>query len=148
MGFRFAGFFAQAQPEVLAAALRAWPNCQGRPITEPFRGLGVAVPVRALTNGNTEEEQAQARELAYALEVELVGWSKQYPDALFVFLSADCFGGVCLYAGYVCQNGAMLERANDTGDRNHKALRRLIRALGVELDDSGYFAPLTRDFFD
>lgn len=148
MGFQFAGFFAQAQPEVLAAALRTWPGCRGRLITEPFHGLGIAVPSHALTYGDTEEEQEQARKLAYALEDELVRWSQQYTDTVFVFVSADCFGGKCLYAGYVCQNGAVLERAQDTDEQDGIALPRLVRALGVELGDSSYFAPLLRDFFE
>lgn len=147
MGFQFAGFFAQAQSEVLADALQRWPGCRGRLITGPFHGFGIAVPSRALTYGDTDEEQEQAQALAYALEDELVGWSRKYPEAVFVFISADCFGGECLYAGYICQNGAVLERVQDIDERDGIALPQLVRALGVELDDSGYFAPLTRDFF-
>lgn len=148
MSFQFAGFFAQAQPEVLAAALRMWPKCQGRLITEPFHGLGVAVPVDSLTYGDAVEGYEHARDLAYALEDDLVGWSKRYPDVLFVFLNADCFGGECLYSGYTCQNGVVLAHAKDIDEKDNIALPQLLRALGVELDDSGYFAPLTRGFFD
>ena len=148
MGFQFAGVFAQAQPEILAAALRTWPGCHGRLITEPFHGLGIAVPSYALTYSDSVEEQEQARGLAYELEDGLVGWSQQYPETVFVFLNADCFGGKCLYAGYVCQNGMVLERVQDMDERDGIALPRLVRALGVELDDSGHFVPLTRDFFD
>ena len=148
MGFQFAGFFAQAQPAILKAALRRWPGCCGRMITEPFRGIGVAVSPYALTYGDSDREWKQAQELAYALEDELVAWSQQHPDMLFVFLSAECFGGTCLYSGYTCQNGTVLERVHDTDEKDDIALPRLVRALGVELDDSGYFAPLTRGFFD
>jgi hypothetical protein len=69
------------------------------------------VPEHELTYGDTDEEQEQARELAYALEDELVDWSQQYPHVKFVFINADCFGGTCFYAGYMCQNGVVLERA-------------------------------------
>ena len=148
MGFQFAGFFAQAQPYVLAAALRKWPQCLGRVIAEPFHGLGVAVPVDALNYGDSDEEQDQARELAYALEDELVEWSRNYPDVLFVFLTADCFGGECLYAGYTCQNGVVLARVKDIDAKDNIALPQLLRALVAEGDGSGYFAPLTRGFFD
>jgi hypothetical protein len=154
MGFQFAGFFAQAGPDVLEAALLTWPRCRGRLITELFRGLGVAVPSHALTYGGVgdyDDEQEQVQELAWALENELVGWSQAFPDTTFVFLRAACFGGNCLYEGYICQNGVVLERANDLdeNDRSKRiALPRLVRALGVELGGSAHFSPLTRTFFD
>lgn len=144
MGFQFAGFFAQAAPDVLRAALNRWPGCRGRLITEPFHGLGVAVSPYALTYGDSDDEQEQAQVLAWALEDGLVEWSQRYPNVRFVFLIADCAGGTCLYSGYVCQNGAITDRAEPDTD----TLSRLVRALGVELDDSAYFAPLARGFFD
>ncbi|HEX5157935.1 MAG TPA: hypothetical protein VFW17_12030 [Ktedonobacterales bacterium] len=103
---------------------------------------------RALTYGDTEEEQEQARELAYALEDELVRWSQRYPDVTFVFINVDCFGGACLYSDYICQSGVILDRVKNASMSDGDGLPRLVRALGVELDDSRYFAPLTRGFFD
>jgi hypothetical protein len=147
MGFKFSGFFAQGNAAILDAALQIWPGCRGRLITEPFHGFGIAVPEHALTYGDLDEEQEQSQELAYALEDDLVGWSQQYPETVFVFLNADCFGGTCLYAGYVCQNGRVLERVQDR-ERGGIALPRLVHALGVELDDSYHFTPLARGYFD
>lgn len=49
MGWQFAGFFARAGSPVLEAALGMWPECHGRLIADPFPGIGVAVPERALT---------------------------------------------------------------------------------------------------
>lgn len=123
-------------------------GCDGRLIIEPFHGFGIAVPSRALTDGDTDEEEEQARELAHALEDELVIWSQRYSDMQFVFINADCFGGTCLYSGYICQSGTILDRAKNASMSDGDGLPRLVRALGVELDDSGYFAPLTRGFFD
>jgi hypothetical protein len=150
MGWQFAGFFARADASVLEAALRMWPGCQGRLIADPFPGMGVAVSAHALTYGDSEQEQEQAQQLAWALECGLVAWSRHYPLTLFVFIRADCFGGACVYEGYVCQDGAVRERAadGDDGDRSGAALRQLVRALGVELGDPPLFAPFTRGFFD
>jgi hypothetical protein len=149
MGWQFAGFFAQADRSILEAALRTWPGCVGRLITEPFQGIGVAVPEHALTYtyGPSDEEREHARELASALELELEAWSRAYPTMPFVFLRAACVGGPCLYAGYVCQDGVVRLRASDR-ERGGAALPRLVRALGVELGDPPDFAPFTRGFFD
>lgn len=149
MGYVFAGFFARADAPILEAALRGWPSCRGRIITEPFPGIGVAVNDHVLTyGGSTEEEYEQAQELAWAIEEELVEWSRQYPAICFVFLRAECFGGTCLHEGYVCQDGAIHERAQDTDDDEGDALPRLVRALGVELATPPYFEPFTRGFFE
>jgi len=148
MGFVFAGFFAQGDQTLLDAALARWLGCQGRLISEPFHGFGIAVPSRALAYEDTDEEEEQARDLAFALEDELVLWSQHYPEVTFVFINADCFGGTCCYSGYICQSGVILERVKDAPKVDDDGLPRLVRALGVELDDSSYFAPLTRGFFD
>lgn len=148
MGFKFAGFFARGERALLNAALARWTGCRGRLISEPFLGFGIAVPSRALTYGDTDEEQEQARELAYALEDELVIWSQRYPDVQFVFINADCFGGKCSYSGFTCQSGVILDRVKNASMSDGDGLPQLVRALGVELDDSRYFAPLTRGFFD
>jgi hypothetical protein len=147
MGYQFAGFFAPAGPDVLDAALAAWPECRGRLIAEPFRGIGVAVPSRLLTRTATDEDEDRAEELAWSIEQNLPEWTRMYPAIPFVYLRAECFGGVCLYSGHVCQNGVMLERAEDP-DEGGDALVRLVRALGVELGPGRYFEPFTRGFFD
>ena len=56
MGFQFAGFFAQGEQALLDVALARWPGCQGRLIRKPFQGFGIAVPARALTDGDMDEE--------------------------------------------------------------------------------------------
>ncbi len=148
MGYQFAGFFARADAPILEAALRTWPGSRGRLITEPFPGIGVAVNDHVLTyGGSTEEENEQAQELAWAIEEELVEWSCQYPAICFVFLRAECAGGTCLYGGYVCQDGAVNERAKDDKPGAGTALPQLVRALGVELGTPPYFEPFTRGFF-
>jgi hypothetical protein len=149
VGYVFAGFFALAEPAVLEDALSTWTGCRGRVITEPFQGIGVTVPERALTYGEPPSEGKRARELAHTLEEELVAWSQRYPATQFVFIRAECFGGQCQYWGYICQNGAIEERAEDPDMDHGDALPRLVRALGVQLGpESRYFAPFTRGYFD
>jgi hypothetical protein len=147
MGWQFTGFFARTDPSVLEAALGTWPECRGRLIADPFPGIGVAVPEHALTYGDSDEEQEHAQELAWALERDLMAWSRRFPRTPFVFLRADCSGGVGWYEGYVCQDGAVREAATDRA-RGGAALRQLVRALGVELGEPPLFAPFTRGFFD
>jgi len=149
MTYEFAGFFARAEPLVLEDALATWPGCRGRTITEPFQGIGVAVPERALTYGKPPDAEKRAKELARTLEETLVEWSRRYPTTRFVFLRAECFGGACQYWGYICQNGVIQEQAEDPDLGRGDALPRLVRALGVEFGPhSRYFAPLTRGYFD
>lgn len=149
MGYEFAGFFALAEPSVLEDAVATWIGCRGRTIMEPFHGIGVAVPERALTYGEPPGEGEWARELAHTLEETLVEWSQRYPATQFVFVRAECFGGACQYWGYVCQNGAIQERAKDPDMGHGDALQRLVRALGVNFgEESRYFAPFTRGYFD
>lgn len=148
MGWQFAGFFAKAEVSVLDAALRKWPDAQGRMIVDPFQGIGVAVPSEALTYGDTDEEYEQAQELAWALKRELVEWSRGYPTKRFVFIRADCFGGTCDYEGYICGDGIIQYQTKEANGSQNDMLRTLVQALGVELPETSYFEPLTRGYFD
>ncbi len=127
--------------------MSTWPGCCARQFMEPFHGVGVAVPEHALMYGDSDEEQERAQDLAYRLEDELVEWSKQFPDALFSFLNADCFGGNCRYVGYICQNGEICEQVQGSDKSAKDALAQLLEPLGVMLNDASYFAPLTRGCF-
>jgi hypothetical protein len=151
MGWQLAGFFARADADVMSAALDRWPGMRGRLIDEPFHGIGVAVPEKALTYGKSHGDQESAQELAWAVEQQLPAWSAQYSATIFVFLRADCWGGMCFYEGYVCRDGTILMRAQDDQEESNNggiALRRLVAALGVELPDPPTFAPFVRGYFN
>jgi hypothetical protein len=92
VSYGFAGFFARAESPVLEDALATWASCRGRTITEPFEGIGVAVPEQALTHGKPRNVGSQARELAHRLAEELVAWSRRHPATRFVFVRAESFG--------------------------------------------------------
>jgi hypothetical protein len=123
----------------------------GRLIAEPFVGIGLAVPENALTYGEPHGDQKEAQELASSVEEPLPSWSVEYPAITFVFMRADCFGGIGFYEGYICRNGMILIRAKDdqkTENEGGAALRQLVAALGVQLPDHPGFVPFTRGFFD
>jgi hypothetical protein len=133
---------------MIAAARQTWPGIVARVISEPFHGIGVAVPINALTYSYPDEAYEAAEELAARIEKELVVWSQNYPETPFVFLKALCVGGNCMYEGYVCKNGAMRFQACDEQANTGDALGQLVDALGVELPATNYFAPLVRGYFD
>lgn len=147
MGYQFKGFFAQAEKFLIEPAKRKWAGCRGRVITSPFVGIGVASP--NLNHQESPEAYNYVSETAYSIEDQLPEWSKNYPDIVFVFVDVDCFGGICEYQGYVCQNGIIIAEDSDAcGELRKRALKHLIAHLGVQLGDRQYFAPFERKFFN
>jgi hypothetical protein len=140
MAYWFDGFFCCGNEAVFKAAAACWPFCSVRHIQEPFCGIGVACP--------KEGKGAMANQIR-VVRSSLIPWSRNFPGLTFVYLSAECFGGNCLYGGYACRNGTVLLEEpfdkNDDWEASQSTLRRLLRFLGVETD---YFEPLTRGYFD
>jgi hypothetical protein len=85
MGWQFPRILARANEDVMNAALERWPGMRGCLITEPFPGVGIAVPEKALTYGEPHGDQESAKELALAVEQQLPAWSVRYPATVFVF---------------------------------------------------------------
>lgn len=138
MAFLFSGFFALAGQDVLEAALKHWPLCKGRLIDSPFKGIGVSCP--SFLKETEREREELFRDLIYEVKNTLPEWSRNFPDCLFVYLMADCFGGVCYYEGYVCQNSEkIVEKSQE--------LVELLTYLGV-VQETTYFEPFTRGYFD
>lgn len=147
MAYQFDGFFCCGNETALSAAATNWPSCSVRHISQPFCGFGVAC-ARPINSG-TNEETATIEQQIQQVRSGLIPWSRNFPELTFVYLSAECFGGDCLYAGYACRNGmVLLEEAfddNDNWDASRSSLCRLLRFLGLETD---YFEPFTRGYFD
>jgi hypothetical protein len=149
MSFNFSGIFAKANadPHALLQTFRARFGGIGRSIESPFLGFGVSHVGRALSLFPNDPECGPDPK-AEALAKELVDFSATCPDATFVFLYAECFGGVCEYAGFAFRGGQRIheepfqDEAGDVGP-----LKRLVSYLGIELGDPGFFEPLSRDFF-
>ncbi len=143
MSYLFRGFFLRAsdvaQPlQVIEAAQHRWYNIRIRPVGQPFPGIAVQLADRP---PDVFDEYAEE------LEADISHWSKLFPQAQLVFIDVECSGGKCLYQGYVCCNGRILMR-EDSEQEGHEPLRRLLRYIGVELDERGYFAPFERSFFE
>src|SRR5579871_728503 len=101
MGYEFSGFFARAGQDVLDRGLQYFPGCSGRVIEKPFRGIGLEV----------WEYDSEANDFLYK---NLPAWTENYPETIFVYIDALCFGGKCVYNGTVYQGGILL--AEEKGD--------------------------------
>lgn len=144
MGYRFQGFFSDGDEVAMAAALNRWPFCKAKHITSPFRGFALRAPDPD-REAETDEEYEHLLELPFAIYRDLVEFSRSFPAAKFVFVDADCFGGTCIYTGFVAQAGevSLRETAEQTGT---EPLQRLLEPLGIRLQ-SGYFEPFTRGYW-
>ena len=143
MSYLFRGFFTRASDavptlQVIDEVHRHWCDVRIRLVGNPLPGIAVQLADRPedVFDENAEE-----------LEADLLNWCKLFPQAQLVFIDVECSGGTCLYQGYVCNNGHVLMR-EDTEEEGPEPLRRLLRYIGVELDERGYFAPFERDFFE
>jgi hypothetical protein len=151
MGFDFRGCFVRTKDSphaqtLLEEARSRWPFCQAKAIREPFLGIGISIPDPSaqLPDDAADADYAQELRRLDALHDELPSWSRQHPEDVFVFVRAECFGGVCSYDGYACRNGATVELVPSAKE----ALRQLLHHLGVALDARQFFEPLTRGYFD
>ncbi|MBL8794904.1 MAG: hypothetical protein JNM56_13430 [Planctomycetia bacterium] len=144
MGFRFRGFFSDADEAAMAAAVSRWPFCTAKPVVDPFRGFGLRAPDPD-READSDEEYERLLELPFAVERGLAEFSLGFPDATFVFIDADCVGGTCVYTGFVVRAGAVHLSVADV-QPGSEPLQRLLQPLGVQLR-SGYFAPFTRGYW-
>src|SRR5262249_5589317 len=93
------------------AALFRWPFCQAKLISAPFRGFGVRAPDPD-RDAQSDEEYERLLELSFAVERGLADFSRGFEDATFVFVDADCFGGTCVYMGFVVRAGAVVREVS------------------------------------
>lgn len=96
--------------------------------------MGLGIRMTNFTWG-VDDERAEKQ---CAIEEELPGWSAQHPSLTAMYLEADCFGGTCLYRGYICREGKILLK--------EQALDSLLAHIGVKLAGD-YFLPFERNFF-
>ena len=144
MGYRFQGFFSDGDEAAMAAALDRWPFCSAKRIATPFHGFGLRAP-GPNREAESDEEYERLLELPFAVERGLVEFSRGFPAAKFVFIDADCFGGTCIYTGFVAQAGEVALRVTGA-QTGTEPLQRLLEPLGVRLQ-AGYFAPFTRGYW-
>ena len=145
MGYRFRGFFTEWNPDLGEAAARRWPGCTWRPIYEPFLGIGVRCPDASRATSGAHYNQLL--ELTYRIERELPEFAASFGEQTLVFVEAECFAEVCLYAGWVLRGGR-LELFIPTADAEPgtHTLERLLEPLGAKIE-GGHFAPFVRGFW-
>lgn len=144
MTYQCTAIFAKGDESILDAARKQWKGCLARSIDKPFQGVGFADPgadrCYPLVFNAAEEEEHER--VANSMKADLLRWSERFPTTVFVYLEADCYGGVCEYEGLVVSNG--IELCSHDGK---EALKKLVAYLDVALDDRQIFEPFTRGFF-
>jgi hypothetical protein len=124
-------------------ALARWPFLRLPRDASPRPGhLLLALP--EMTEYLFEDEAAyeKAVDAFWQVEEQLASWSEGSPGISLAFIEADCLGGTCIYDGFVCQGGTVLERVENEKDGHVRLLRR----VGIEIDGT-FFLPFTRGFF-
>jgi hypothetical protein len=144
VGYRFRGFFSDGDETVMSAAHDRWRFCTVKPIATPFHGFGLRAPDPD-REAESDEEYERLLELPFAVERGLAEFSRGFPEAQFVYIDADCFGGTCIYTGFVAQAGEVHLRVAEA-QLGTESLQRLLEPLGVRVQ-SGYYAPFTRGYW-
>jgi hypothetical protein len=132
-----------AREHAIQSARSRWPF-----LRSPRQGdvyserLLLALPELTEYLFDTDAEYWAAVEQSELVESELRSWSQDFPNTSFTYIRADCIGGACLYDGFVCREGAILDRV----EPSRYAHVSLLRHVGILTD--GAFEPFTRVFFE
>ena len=89
-----------------------------------------------------DSEEAEETLLG-ALEEKLPEVSRLFPGVAFAYVRVECFGGVCLFDGFVARDGDVVFRQSSSHD-GHCAI---LAAAGAPIAD-WFFAPFTRGWFE
>lgn len=134
MTYTFEGFFAATEETLLPTVFERWPECDGKIILHPFKGIGVSC--------NKLYGKAQA------IKSELPALRQLFPTVDFVWIEVECFGGLCDYSGTVYRNNQVMfftAWPEDIGESEDN-LRQLLTYLGVNRE-SILFEPFQRGYF-
>lgn len=133
----------------MLAVARALPVTRAQQITAPFSGIVAAYEPRerrehalaaALAAGASEDDAYEAGCAAEADGLEPL--IRAFPHVRFAVIDVECFGGICVYRGYIVGPGERVSVAMSGIAHQH-----LLAALGA-VDPPWYFAPFTRGFFE
>ncbi len=127
---------------VIDAAQSRWPTISLPLSNRSYRDRILFAPPE-LTDYlfNDDESYEAAREASFMIADGLQEFSRSFPLVRFAYIFADCFGGTCLYSGFVIQNGIEIQRIE--GER--KGHRKLLRNVGFWTWN--YFPPFARVYF-
>src|SRR5262245_43017626 len=124
-----------AERIVVAAAELFPPFVRVRRFSQPFAGVIAGYdPTDAheklvdnfAAHGYADEEAAY-EDAAEAIDSRIGDLSHEFPDVPFAFVDVDCFGGTCMFRGYVVKDVAVTHRE----EASSSAHVRLFAALGV-----------------
>jgi hypothetical protein len=125
---------------ILAQLLLDFKLIQAKTFQAGFKGLVAQLDIMKIQKTIADEDEAY--QLMSALEDGMAEFSQKFPHKKFAFIEADCFGGACIYFGFVIQNGEiLLEQSYD-----HSGHIRLLQAINPSYEGH-YFEAFTRDFF-
>lgn len=131
--FTFFGLFADPASGLSEQIIRTWPDMDVVGIDRPIQAI--AVRFRA---GSYERENEDMPDPVVRATESL---SRTFPDARFLLLQTECYGGQCTNWGQIIQSGQVVLEADRKG-----ALRRLILQWGVDIGPLEIFDPLSREF--
>lgn len=143
---------AKAVDAILDAAMGSFRFMARRRLETPFKGLIVAYDSQAVW----EDYEAHPEKYPFANEdeayeglnseqvyLDLLEFSRRFPQQLFGFIDVDCFGGVCGYDGHVVRAGEALFTTATAASDGHQ---QVLRQLGL-VTPEWYFEPFTRGYF-
>ncbi|MFO1351522.1 MAG: hypothetical protein U1F68_12990 [Gammaproteobacteria bacterium] len=100
---------AEQRKRMLDQAIRCWPFIRlPRQDSDLTSHALFSPPEMTDYLYGTTEEYEDMLEQNDRVWAELQDWSRQFPTVTFAYIDADCSGGVCLYSGFTCCNGARL----------------------------------------
>lgn len=147
MGYTFRGFFTKDE-KVAISAMEKWPFCQLKKASNQVECFIVRSPDENDLHPTASQDDYENVCTQYVtVEEELVDFSSEYPSHLFVYLEADCFGGVCEYTGFHAINGQKI-KVYDNYDAPADILKEILSPLDVKWQNGIYFEPLVRGYFE
>jgi hypothetical protein len=157
MVYRFRCVIARARGPEQAARIHlaldgAFPHCQTRVFHSPFLGVLSGLEWASLLESwrhdparfDYRSEQEAHANIASAIEEGLVEFSPSLPGTALAYIDMNCSGDICLYDGFVAQDGERTQQLPGASPRGHLELLADLGATGVDVD----FPPLRRGFLD
>lgn len=125
------------------AAMQKWPELSVKKIYDPAPLVGMRLPEFVVLPQQVqwESDYEAFLEREDTIKEEVMAWSRELAGVPFIFILVECFGGLCDNEGFVFRDG---EKGEEIA--GEKATTRLMRHLGVWLDEDEFFRPFTRGF--
>jgi hypothetical protein len=117
-------------------------HCSTRVFHEPFLGVITGLEWRKVLERFEQHPEAfdyaneeEARDdIAYGLEEQLAAFSRRTPDRSWAYIDVDCFGGTCLYDGFIARDGEHRYSLAAASQRGHLELLEHLGVTGLNSD--------------